>query len=248
MFQTLSIKGNLFFNKKNRYDILICHFKLPTQDVIMLNKHLLIYTLFTLFSCTTVTAGPLNWQDAEKYISIQQKQFCDLTDNYVVDLYNAQNSRNEIKINKVKKQRQEDLDALLPEGKFQNWIVKVVSVKQVNTPKNQITDGDSAAVFELSCGSQIGSGTLNIDGQVYWGATIDYDSREYREISKLSSGQFAIISGTFLKLNDFLPKQKETHYASRPLTSADLLDEKNSKYGNGDELFLSFITYVAAAN
>ena len=214
----------------------------------MQNKHILIYMLLTLFSCSTVSAGPLNWQDAEKYISIQQKQFCDLTDNYVVDLYNAQNSRNEIKINKVKKQRQEDLDALLPEGQFQNWIVKVVSVKQVKTPKNQITDGDSAAVFELSCGSQIGSGALNIDGQVFWGATIDYDSREYREISKLSSGQFAIISGTFLKLNDFLPKQKETYYASRPLTSTDLVDEKNSKYGNGDELFLSFITYVAAAN
>jgi hypothetical protein len=214
----------------------------------MLNKQFLLCTLLTLFSCTTVTAGPINWQDAEKYITIQQKQFCDLTDNYVVDLYNAENSRNEIKINKVKKQRQEDLDALLPEGNFQNWIVKVVSVKQVNTPGNQITDGDSAAVFELSCGSQIGSGTLNIDGKVYWGATIDYDSREYREISKLSSGQFAIISGTFLKLNEFLPKQKETYYASRPLTSNDLVDEKNSKYGNGDELFLSYITYIAAAN
>lgn len=214
----------------------------------MLNKQFLLCTLLTLFSCTTVTAGPINWQDAEKYITIQQKQFCDLTDNYVVDLYNAENSRNEIKINKVKKQRQEDLDALLPEGNFQNWIVKVVSVKQVNTPGNQITDGDSAAVFELSCGSQIGSGTLNIDGKVYWGATIDYDSREHREISKLSSGQFAIISGTFLKLNEFLPKQKETYYASRPLTSNDLVDEKNSKYGNGDELFLSYITYIAAAN
>ena len=44
--------------------------------------------------------------------------------------------------------------------------------------------------------NRAGSGTLNIDGKVYWGATIDYDSREYREISKLSSGQFAIISGT----------------------------------------------------
>ena len=65
-------------------------------------------------------------------------------------MYNAENSRNEIKINKVKKQRQEDLDALLPYGKFQNWIVKVVSVKQVNTPDNQITDGDSAVVFETS--------------------------------------------------------------------------------------------------
>ena len=108
--------------------------------------------LLALFSCSTVTAGPINWQDAEKYITIQQKQFCDLTDNYVVDLYNAENSRNEIKINKVKKQRQEDLDALLPEGKCPNWMVKVVSVKQVNTPDNQITDGDSAAVCEWSCG------------------------------------------------------------------------------------------------
>ncbi len=214
----------------------------------MLKKQLFLCTLLTLFSCTTVTAGPISWQDAEKYIPIQQKQFCDLTDNYVVSLFDAENSRNEIKINKVKKQRQEDLDALLPYGKFQNWIVKVVSVKQVNTPDNQITDGDSAVVFETSCGSQIGSGTLNINGKVYWGATIDYNSREYREISKLSSGQFAIISGTFLKLNEFLPNQKETFYASRPLTSADLLDKKNSKYGNGDELFLSYITYVAAAN
>lgn len=214
----------------------------------MLNKKLFLCTLLTLFSCTTVTAGPINWQDAEKYISIQQKQFCDLTDNYVVDLFNAENSRNEIKINKVKKQRQEDLDALLPYGKFQNWIVKVVSVKQVNTPDDQTTDGDSAVVFETSCGSQIGSGTLNINGKVYWGATIDYNSREYREISKLSSRQFAVISGTFLKLNEFLPNKKETFYASRPLTSADLLDKKNNKYGNGDELFLSYITYVAAAN
>ena len=84
----------------------------------MLRKHFLIYTLFTLFSCSTVTAGPVNWEGAEKYVTIQQKQFCDLKNNHVVDLYNAIESRNEIKINKVKKQRQEDLDALLPSGTF----------------------------------------------------------------------------------------------------------------------------------
>jgi len=214
----------------------------------MIKKQMFIYMIVSVLSCSNVTAGPISWTNAEKYISIQQKQFCDLTDNFVVDLNNAHNSRNEIKINKVKKQRQEDLDALLPEGKFQNWIVKVVSVKQVNTPDNSITDGDAAAVFELSCGSQIGSGNFQIDGKVVWGATVDYDSREYREVSKLSSGEFAIISGTFLKLNDFLPKQKETFYASRPLTSSDLNTIKNTKYGNGDELFLSYITYIAAAN
>jgi len=214
----------------------------------MIKKHFVIYILLTLFSCSTVTAGPVDWDGAEKYITIQQKQFCDLKNNHVVNLYNAFYSRNEIKINKVKKQRQEDLDALLPGGKFENWIVKLVSIKQVNSPQNERTDGDSAAVFELSCGSQIGSGTFLIDGKLTWGATIKYNSRQYREVSKLSSGQFAIISGTFLKINDFVPSKKETFYASRPLTSEDLQDEKNSRYSNGDELFLSFINYIAAAN
>ena len=214
----------------------------------MFKKHFLIYILFTLFSCSTVTAGPIDWDGAEKYITIQQKQFCDLKNNHVVNLYNAIDSRNEIKINKVKKQRQEDLDALLPSGKFENWIVKLVSIKQVKSPQDETTDEDSSAVFELSCGSQIGSGSFLIDGKLTWGATIKYNSRQYREVSKLSSGQFAIISGTFLKLNDFAPSKKETFYASRPLTSEDLQDENNSRYSNGDELFLSFINYIAAAN
>ena len=214
----------------------------------MIKKQIFIYILFTLFSCSTVTAGPVNWEGAEKYISIQQKQFCDLKNDHVVNLYNAINSKNEIKINRVKKQRQEDLDALLPGGKFESWIVKLVSIKQVKSPQDEETDGDAAGVFELSCGSQIGSGSFLIDGKLTWGATIKYNSRQYREVSKLSSGQFAIISGTFLKLNDFIPSKKETFYASRPLTSEDLKNDENNRYSNGDELFLSFISYIAAAN
>ena len=100
----------------------------------------------------------------------------------------------------------------------------------------------------MSCGTQIGSGSFLIDGKLTWGATIKFNSRQYREVSKLSSGQFAIISGTFLKLNDFVPSKKETFYASRPLTSDDLQNDKNDRYSNGDELFLFYITYIAAAN
>ena len=38
-----------------------------------------------------------------------------------------------------------------------------------------------------------------------------------------------------------LPGQKETYYASRPLTINKYLENiKNSRYGNGDELFLHF--------
>ena len=77
-------------------------------------KNLKILSLFILISCVSqgnliAVAGPKNWSDAEKYIPIQQKQFCDLKNRFLSNLYNAYFSRNEIKINMVKKQRQEDL-------------------------------------------------------------------------------------------------------------------------------------------
>ena len=172
-----------------------------------LNNLKIIYFVI-LISCTgpaSLLAGPKNWSDAEKYIPIQQKQFCDLKNRFLSNLYEAYFSRNEIKINMVKKQRQEDLDALFPERNFNNWVAKVVSVKQVKSPSFKDTDGDVAAVFELPCGTQIGSGEFSYNEGTRWGATIDYGSREYREVAKLSTGEFAIISGNFVKLNDSLP-------------------------------------------
>ena len=85
---------------------------------------------FILLSCSTNIqsfAGPKNWDEAMNYAPIQQKQFCDLTDSYVEDLAEAIVGRNEIKQNRIKQQRQEDLDGLIPEGRFKDWIVKTVS-------------------------------------------------------------------------------------------------------------------------
>ena len=176
---------------------------------------------FILLSCSTNIksfAGPKNWSDAEKYIPIQQKQFCDLKNRFLSNLYNAYFSRNEIKINMVKKQRQEDLDALFPERNFNNWIVKVVSVKQVKSPSFKDTDGDVAAVFELPCGTQIGSGEFSYNEGTRWGATIDYGSREYREVAPLirfdtnnlyfnsvrGGGYISIDRGLCLQRSDFI--------------------------------------------
>ena len=55
----------------------------------MFNKNHLIYILLALFSCSTVKAGKVDWNSAEKYITIQQKKFCDLENNHVVNLYDA---------------------------------------------------------------------------------------------------------------------------------------------------------------
>jgi|MDTG01.2.fsa_nt_gb hypothetical protein len=213
-----------------------------------------VLAALTLIACSSVAvdkvyAGPSSWGDAEKYAPIQQRQFCDLTNRHVDDLAEATASRNEIKVNMTKKKRQLDLDGLLPEGAFNDWIVKVVSVKQVVAPKDSSVDGDAAIVLELWCGTQIGTGQLKVpDGKDVWGATINYDSREYREVSKLSSGDFAVVSGKFMGLTDFYAGFKETYYASRPLTSDDLKAKSTAKYSNGSELFLAKVKYIAAAN
>lgn len=226
--------------------------KTKRRDIVM--RVSLLMAGAVLIGCTTtnvalVHAGPNSWGDAEKYAPIQQRQFCDLTNRYISDLADAVKSRNEIKVNITKKNRQLDLDGLLPDGAFKDWIVKVVSVKQIVAPKEPGVDGDAAVVLELWCGSQIGTGQLQVpNGKDVWGATIDYDSREYREVSKLSTGDFAVVSGEFVGLKDFYAGFKETFYASRPLTSDDLKTKTTVKYSNGSELFLAKIKYIAAAN
>lgn len=220
------------------------------MEVIGMAKNVFfIVTASVLSACVsmTTTAAPKSWPEVDNYIPIQQRQFCDLADDYRINLAVAVSAKNEIKQNKAKKQRQEDLDGLLPGGNFENWIGRVVSVKQVNDPSDKNVDGDAAVVLELWCGVQIGSGQIEVDGSSKWGATINYDSRQYREAAKLSAGDFAIISGQFVTVKNFVPGKRETFYASRPLESSDLTEATNSKYGNGEELFLATINYFASA-
>ena len=126
--------------------------------------------------------------------------------------------------------------------------MKVVSVKQVVAPSDPEADGDAAVVLELWCGTKIGKGVLNFNGKSVWGATIDHEFRQYREAVKFQRGKFAIVSGHFMRLEDFIPNAKETFYASRPLTSVDLLHASNKMYSNGSELFLAEVSYLASAN
>ena len=63
-------------------------------------------------------------------MSIQQDQFCQLTERFK-DMDKAINSGNDIKINIVHQERQENLDGLLPLGKINNWIFKVIKIEQV---------------------------------------------------------------------------------------------------------------------
>ena len=52
-------------------------------------KNIKLVSLFVLILFVgqgNVIAGPQNWADAEKYIPIQQKQFCDLKNRFLSNL------------------------------------------------------------------------------------------------------------------------------------------------------------------
>lgn len=191
-----------------------------------------------------VSSSDSNWQQLEGDLTIQQQQFCQLTDRFYDNLNVARKSKNEIKVNMVHKERQENLDALIPQGRINNWIFKVIKIDQVE-------DGSAAVVLGLQCRSFVGSGqTIDIKrgmsnkDKKEWRATIPYNDRRFRELAKLDQGQFIVGSGTMLEINAYRPGQKETFYASQQIGEHPLTKGLNLE----GELFIADLSYIAALN
>lgn len=195
-------------------------------------------------TASKVKAPSLNkkWSDFDNVLSIQQKQFCALTERFKDELEEARASKNDIKINMVFKNRQDDLDALMPAGRFSNWVFKIVKIEQVE-------DGSAAVVAQLECETLVGSGYLPDKKSGFfesdtksWRATIPYNDRRYRELAKLSAGQFVAGSGALLEVGAYKPGQPETFYASMPVGDHPIV----SKLGYKGELFVADFSYLAA--
>ena len=191
-----------------------------------------------------VSTSDTNWSTVKNDLTIQQQQFCQLTDRFYDNLNKARKSKNEIKVNMVHKERQENLDALIPQGNVNNWIFKVIKIDQVK-------DGSAAVVLGLQCRSFVGSGqTIDIKKGMSrktkkeWRATIPYDDRRFRELAKLDQGQFIVGSGTMLEINAYKPGQKETFYASQQIGEHPLTKGLNLE----GELFIADLSYIAALN
>ena len=176
-------------------------------------------------------------------MSLQQLQFCQLTNRFFKDMDKAVSSKNEIRINMVHKDRQQNLDGLLPGGKVNNWIFKVLKIDQVE-------DGSAAVVLSLQCKSYVGSGQVHTKSSwrkksnKEWRATIPYNDRRFRELAKLGVNDFILGSGTLLEVNAFKPGQIETFYASQQIGEHPLTKGLNLE----GELFIADLSYIAALN
>ena len=61
-------------------------------------------------------------------------------------------------------ERDQNIDALIPEGKFNNWVGRVVEIYQ--TPNL-----DAGYSIELHCAARFSTGQIDIDGNQQWVAT-----------------------------------------------------------------------------
>ena len=228
---------NVSSNDTKKNQAAVKKIKTLENDLLLANKRIKALTK-SLDETKTLSQKSFSWADFKSQIEIQQRQFCTLTDAFFQKLQEAKETKNEIRVNLVFMQRQEDLDALIPKGKFANWIFEVVKI-------DQVPDGSAAVILKLQCDTTVGSGYLEklvAAGDDGWRATIPYNDRRYRELAKLSAGQFVTASGQFLEVNKFKPGQPETFYASMPIGDHPLVRDMRLS----GELFVADFSYIAA--
>ncbi len=136
------------------------------------------------------TEDPNSWMVRVAAVPVQQQQFCRVVDKFYDDIGKVYQTRNEIKENSLLRDRQLDMAALLPHGEFSNWVVRVKEVTQTS-------DGGAAVMLQPPCRAMLGSNTCQKDGSKIQ-ATIPSDSPIFRELGKVSAGDFVVVSGTVL--------------------------------------------------
>ena len=227
---------------KTQLDLMIKKLLAQEKELVSLRETLEKQKLFkdktTLKTSGDNTKKSNDWTSFQQNLSIQQVQFCALAGRFFKQLEEARASGNEIKVNLVLKSRQDDLDALIPKGVFENWIFEAVKIEQVE-------DGSAAVIMKSQCGTLVGSGqieTTGLFGKREWRATIPYKDRRFRELAKLNAGQFVTASGNFEEVKAYKPGQPETFYASMPIGEHPLIKDMDI----GEELFIADFSYIAS--
>lgn len=132
-----------------------------------------------------------DWVSKIAAVPSQEQQFCRIIDRFHDDLARALESRNQIKVNAVYRERQRDLATLLHDGEFQNWIVRVEEVRQG-------PDGAVGITLQPPCRAVLSAYSCEKSGAIQ--ASIPANSPAYEQLSKISHNDFVAISGKLLSI------------------------------------------------
>ena len=150
-------------------------------------------------------SNPSEWMMRVAAVPIQQQQFCRIVDRFYGDLEQVYQTRNEIKQNALYRDRKLDLATLLPAGQFDNWVVQVKEVVQA-------ADGSAAVMLQPPCRAMLGSDACQKDPSKIR-ATISVSSPLYRELARVSAGDFVVVSGKILYAETADPDRPLPTYA-----------------------------------
>lgn len=147
----------------------------------------------------------VDWISRNASIPIQQQQFCLIVQQFYPDLVKIEQIKNDIRRNTLYRDRQKDLETLLPRGRFDNWVLRVKEVKQDE-------DGNASILLQAPCKVMFGSDSCpKTRSKVR--ATIQKDTSMFRELAKLGRDDFVVASGAITLLSHEDQKQELPQYA-----------------------------------
>jgi len=141
---------------------------------------------------TGPTGQPPEWSSASDYIGARQKRFCEIIQNSEAELSAAMNTGNQLKQNLVLRTRDEEIEAIIPDGGFSDWVAMVEEVFATEA-------GDAAFRVKLHCEVYFGTGSIAaIDGEQVWFAPAKPGSRIYEQLLGVNRGDFVLMDGRLL--------------------------------------------------
>jgi len=102
------------------------------------------------------TSGNEVWISFNPSISVQERQFCRIVENFRTEYALAVQSNNKIKVNETYRSLTQSLNSLLPDGRFQGWVMRTVGV-------DQAADGSAEVLLEMPCNIYVGSNACDVN-------------------------------------------------------------------------------------
>ena len=143
---------------------------------------------------TTVTAGPISegWISVSDFISARQKRFCQIVENSREELDIAMTTGNQLKQNLVLRNLDQQIEAIIPDGEFNDWVMQVQEVFATE-------DGNAAFKLEAQCGTTFGTGSANIENEKQvWFAPAKPGSRIFEQLLSVERGDFVLVNGRLI--------------------------------------------------
>ena len=120
-------------------------------------------------------------------IDVKQAAFCNISGSYNTEALKARNSRNQIKMKRVRDERAENLTAIIPDQKFTDWVVMIKEVELLE-------DGTASFTSYLNCDVE-----LSTDRKIDIENRIRPDSLIFKQLGQVDLHDFVLVSGSFTR-------------------------------------------------